>query len=195
MKPKIILILIIALAVVSCKTVRQSQSATLNTSTDMTVNQSSEQNNNVKVQVDSSNLVIDKGQVSEATTEETTTVVYSPVVDSITGKQAVVSVSTTTRKIIKSELKNLQQTKLDNSKITDNTSVATDLKSITSAQTNSSKKNITTSGFKMSGWLIVIKIILILAILISVYFLFKRYKIYSLCRKKIMQLIHLLKKL
>lgn len=118
MKTKIILIATIALAVGACKTVKQSQSATLTNSTDVTVNQSSEKNNDIKLTIDSSKLTVDKGQVSELITEETVMVVYSP--RDSTGKQAIVSITTTKRGVTRSEAKNRQEDKKNSTDLRDN---------------------------------------------------------------------------
>jgi hypothetical protein len=101
----------------ACKTVKQSQDTTLTNSSDVTVNQTSETNNDLKLQVDSSKLTIDKGNVSEAITEETTTVVYAPA-DS-NGKQAIVSITTTKRGITRNENKNLHENKSNSSDLRD----------------------------------------------------------------------------
>ena len=101
----------------ACKTVKQSQDTTLTNSSDVTVNQTSERNNDLKLQVDSSKLTIDKGNVSEIVNEETTTVVYAPA-DS-TGKQAVVSITITKRGVTRNENKNLHENKSNSSDLRD----------------------------------------------------------------------------
>lgn len=137
MKTKILLFATIALAVGACKTVKQSQSATLTNSTDVTVNQSSETNNDLKLKIDSSKLTIDKGQVSEVITEETVMVVYAPV-DS-TGKQAVVSITTTKRGVTRNENKNLQENKKGSTDVRDKSGYKSE--SVDKSKTKSSDKS------------------------------------------------------
>lgn len=165
MKTKILLFATIALAVGACKTVKQSQSATLTNSTDVTVNQSSETNNDLKLKIDSSKLIIDKGQVSEVITEETVMVVYAPV-DS-TGKQAVVSITTTKRGVTRNENKNLQENKKGSTDVRDNSDYKSGARVVASSENEIKHKATTeTKPTRTNTALWVVLILLLVAGLI-----------------------------
>lgn len=151
MKTKILFIAMIALfALGGCKTVKQTKAAKQTTTTDVTVNQSSEQNNDIKLTVDSSKLTIDKGNVSETVTEETTTVVYAPV-DS-TGKQAVVSITTTKRGVTRNENKNLQENKKNSTDLRDKSDSKSKARVVASSENKTKEKEETKEEIKTPGW-------------------------------------------
>jgi len=157
MKTKILFILTIALfALGGCKTVKQTETAKQTTTTDVTVNQSSEQHNDIKLKVDSSKLIIDKGNVSELIQEEIVTVLYAP--RDSNGQQAVVSVTTTKRGIDRSEAKNLQVNKKNTTNFRNESDFKSEARVFASSE-NEIKQKATTenkTNFNTALWVVLI---------------------------------------
>lgn len=169
MKTKILFIAIIALfALGGCKTVKQTKAAKQTTTTDVTVNQSSENSNDIKLTVDSSKLTIDKGNVSEAITEETTTVVYAPV-DS-TGKQAIISVTTQNRYVVRNENKNLQEDKQNTLQLRDKSDSKSKARMVASSESKTKEKVETKEESKTPGWVYYISTLCLVVFLGFVFF-------------------------
>lgn len=152
----------------ACKTVKQSQDTTLTNSSDVTVNQTSETNNDLKLKVDSTKLTIDKGNVSEVITEETTTVVYAPADSS--GKQAVVSITTTKRGITRNENKNLHENKSNSSDLRDKGDSKSDARVNASSENKTKEKVETKEERKTPGWVYYISTLCLVVFLGFVFF-------------------------
>lgn len=175
MKTKIIIIAMIALAAGACKTVKQSQSSVLKSATDVTVNQSSEKSNDIKLTVDSSKLTIDKGNVSETITEENTTVVYAPV-DS-TGKQAIVSVTTQNRYVVRNEHKNINENKQISLQLRDRSDSKSDSTAVDKSKIKETRHAASLQVTNTPGWVYVLIMVIAGIVLGFVYLILKRYNI------------------
>ncbi len=171
MKTKILFIAMISIALmVGCKTVKHTEKATSTNKTDVTVNQSSEANNDIKLTVDSSKLTIDKGNVSEAITEETTTVVYAPV-DS-TGKQAIISVTTQNRYVVRNENKNLHEDKQNTLQLRDKSNSKYKVRMVASSESKTKEKVESKEESKTPGWVYYIS-----SLCLVVFFVFMFFKV------------------
>jgi cobalamin biosynthesis Mg chelatase CobN len=167
MKTKIILLLIIAITVVGCKTVKQAQSVSrTNTTQNSTVKASNVQNNDVSLKVDSSKLTIDKGQVSEMVNEETTTTNYSTP-DSV-GKQHITSVTTTKRGVTRNEAKNLQEKKQNRTNLVDKSDFKSDssVNNKTSAKSSDNQKVVATTSTKTPAWIYIVVVVIIIIVVL-----------------------------
>ena len=169
MKTKIIFIAMISLVLLGgCKTVKHTEKATSTNKTDVTVNQSTEKSNDIKLTVDSSKLTIDKGNVSETVTEETTTVVYAPV-DS-TGKQAIISVTTQNRYVVRNENKNLQEDKQNTSQLRDKSDSKSGARMDASSENKTKEKVESKEESKTPGWVYYISSLCLVVFFVFVFF-------------------------
>jgi|GEM_PF-5467336 len=169
MKTKIIFIAMISLALLGgCKTVKQTEKATSTNKTDVTVNQSSETHNDIKLKVDSSKLTIDKGNVSESINEEIVTVVYAPV-DS-TGKQAIISVTTTNRYVDRNENKNLHENKQNTSQLLDKSDSKSGARMVASSENKTKEKVESKEESKTIGWVCYISLLCLVVFFVFVFF-------------------------
>jgi cobalamin biosynthesis Mg chelatase CobN len=175
MKTKILLTIIVLLALCGCKTVEHAEKTKTLHSSDVTVNERSDQRRDIKKTIDSTKLTIDKGNISEQITEETITVVYAPA-DS-TGKQAIVAVTATKRGITRNENKNLKENKQSSEQLIDKEKQT----SAGSLQGKDKNKQTKATDEKTEadtpGWVLWLVVILSLGGLGLVYLVLKRYRV------------------
>jgi hypothetical protein len=156
MKNKILIIATMAFVLGACKTVKQSQDTTLTNSSDVTVNQTSETNKDIKLKVDSSKFTIDRGSLSELIAEETVVVIYAPA-DSA-GKQSIVSITRTKRGIARNEAKNLQEDKKNSSGLRDKGDSKSAARVNASSDTKEKKSVTIKEETKLPTWLVLLLI-------------------------------------
>lgn len=169
MKTNIIFLAIIILVVGGCKTVKQTKTTSQTSKAqNITVKESSETHNDIKLKVDSSKLTIDKGNVSESINEEIVTVVYAPV-DS-TGKQAIISVTTTKRGIARNENKNLHENKQNTSQLRDKSDSKSGARMVASSENKTKEKVESKEESKTPGWVYYISSLCLVVFFVFVFF-------------------------